>query len=121
VSRPGKWDFDPDDDFLIVDGLEDVYVQRQRPDGTYENPYPVRAVREVPKRNTPVVLVDAVDITWHLHAMDWPFGAVLPGDRICDSVNVGWIVQEADLAGASDQWACRCVREVVRKAAQVVP
>ncbi len=119
--RPGQWDFDPDDDFLIVDGLEDVYVQRQKPDGSYENPYPARAAREVPKRNTPIALVDAVGLIWHIHAADWPFGNIIPGDRVEDATGIGWIVQEADLAGASDQWACRCVREVVNKAPQAAP
>jgi len=113
MSRPGRWDFNPDNDFLIVDGLEDLLVSRAKPDGTYENAHPTRGCREVPKRNTPIVLADAVGMTWHIHAPDWPFDALIPGDRIEGEDEIGWIILEADLSGASDQWICRCTKEVV--------
>lgn len=110
--RAGKWDFNPDDDFLIVDGLEDITIQRSNPSGGWENPYPARGVREVPRRTQFVVAADAVELVWHVHQPDWPFGEIIGGDRIVDYNGAGWTVTEADLAGANDQWRCKCIKEV---------
>lgn len=113
MDRPGRWDFDPDDDFLVADGIEDsVAVRRQLPDGTYGPAYYGRAAREAPRRSAPG-LVEQVDLVWHLHAADFPFDPadrLSRGDRIDAADGSGWVVAAADLAGAADQWRCECVK-----------
>jgi hypothetical protein len=107
-KRPGKWDFDPDDDFLVADGLEEVAVHSQNADGTFENPYYAQAVRESVNRNK-VSGITAIDLVWHINAADVP-GEIRPGDLIVSEDDSKWVVNLADLAGASDQWRCETTR-----------
>lgn len=109
-ERPGSWDFDPDDDFLVVEGLEEISLFRQLADGSYDAPYDCRGVREVPAGLQG--LVGGFDLTWHVHAPDYPFTEVVRGDKLRDSQGVEWVVQTASLAGASDQWLLRTTKAV---------
>ena len=109
MARPGTWGFDPDDDFEITDGIEDVEVLHQDEAGVFADPVPARAVREVPNRGRTAGVVTC-DILWHVSTtgLEHP---IRPGDKITDSEGVSWIVDRADLAGASDQWRCETIRD----------
>lgn len=109
-ERPGKWDFCPDDDFLVTDGLEELQLFRMLPSGGYDPPYEVRGCREVPAGLQG--LVGGFDLTWHVHAADYPFQIIVNGDKLRDCQGVEWVVQSASLAGASDQWQLRTTRAV---------
>lgn len=108
--RPGQWDFDPDGDFLVADGMESqVGLSPLLSDGTYGPTYYGRGCRETPRRNA-AGLVEAADLVWHLNAADYPVDRINRGDRIIDGCGVAWIVSTAELAGVQDQWRCDTIR-----------
>ncbi len=110
--RPGVWDFDPDDDFLIADGMERVAVCRLGPDGSAESAFECRGVRES-ARGRPGT-VEAIDLVWHLNAPDLPeeWDRISRGDKLQDELGVWWVVSFSELAGAVDQWRVEAVRAV---------
>lgn len=105
MSRPGNWsDLDIDDDLAVVDGLERIEIRRQLPDGTYENAYECRAVREVPSGKHIALFAEAVDLVFNVIAMDYPTAIISRGDTITDVCGQVWVVTSARLGGVNDQW-----------------
>ena len=109
-ASPPVWDFDYQDDFLVVDGLEAVDLLRQRADGTYEAAVAVRAVRESPNKSRVAGQMEAADAVFHLFGPDVGAAGVRPGDRIADHAGAQWSVSGATLGGVLDQWRCPSIR-----------
>jgi hypothetical protein len=106
--------FETEDDFLLVDDLEDLLWLRQDADGEFAAGVEVRGYRQTPKRKT-ASLIENVDAIWHLHRPDMPEGSeIVAADRIQrvsdDSV---WVVQWCDENGYEDQFRVGTTKAVV--------
>jgi len=94
------------DDFLIVDGLESVSLERT-------DTAPATAIAHAMRRATRTAEADASggrytssDLVWHLPRAELSDSPRL-GDRIVDAQENRWTVLEVESCGFGNRWRCR--------------
>jgi hypothetical protein len=106
-------DFDVEDDFLLVDDLEDVSWLRQTADGEFEAAVTGKGYKQTPRRKT-AALVENVDCIWHLHRPDFAGASISAGDRLLRVADESqWVVVYSDENGYEDQLRVGTTRAIL--------